>query len=231
MECLAMDCKKIRPFDLVFFSSPTLHGDLISLGELIGRGKYEWTHVGLVMTKRWMNDIENVEDEDELVIWESLMGDGLPDIESNRIIYGVQFRKLYDVLVECKIDRTRVAWAQLFNNPIDQKEGETKEEYTIRLEELKEKLTYLHHDHFHRMYDWNPIDLLAAPLPIFRPLRKIFGWSWAVFCSKFVAVIYEYLDILDKRIDPGNFTPQGLADYTFPDGSLRHLVSIPHYLN
>jgi hypothetical protein len=111
-----------------------------------------------------------------------------------------------------------------FEPMISNMEEKCKNLYLSEQETKKiiEKLKWLYEVYGHRIYNSSFLDLFSAMYPALRPLRslkyklirklsKIFKSKKmtenSLFCSQFVAIVYQTLGIIDPKINPQNFVP------------------------
>jgi len=225
--------KNIRPLDCIFFKGTSFYSkaiielDKITLGQSTTR---EWSHLGLVINKEMIPNL-NVKDND-LYIWESTLSststllspDIVLDVESNEGVFGVQIRKLKDVIDNNLKIGVGIGWGKLINNPCYKLPNENENNYKNRLSLLKIKLNILHTKNYHRPYQTNIFRLLGSIFTKCSCCRSscCFGKKM-VFCSQFVANVYESLGILPKKYNTRLIVPQDISN---PEKSSDHLPKI-----
>jgi hypothetical protein len=210
---------QISDLDLIFFRGYDLVSKTIMEAEKLWLGDGNWSHVGLVISKRSLSTLNSNDPIDTLYVWESTMSstdklitaDPTVDIESGKGVFGVQIRKLEDVIQNTLKEGAGVGWSKLVNNPLKQRTEESDDDYTVRKAHIYEKLNELHEKYYHKPY----------PLNVFRIARGLFtccicinpvGTRKAVFCSEFVAIVYEALGIISRRFTPGEVIPVELEN-------------------
>ena len=217
----------IKPLDAIFFKGTELVSKSIIKFQEIVLGKGEWSHVGLVINKSIMPSL-NVKD-DELYIWEStissdnslITNDPTLDAESQKPVFGVQIRKLSDVIANSNKNGVELGYAKLLDNPIDKKDTESEDEYKMRLYIIRNKLNALHKRYYHRTYEINICRLFAALLSCCFCCRSscCIGKRWK-FCSQFVAIVYQNLGLLSNKFDAAVIVPQDLATPAYSEENL-----------
>lgn len=237
---------QIRPLDLLFVRTSGIIGKTIRWGELAKFGDGNWTHVGVIVNKRVLPELQ-VEDADvdRLYLWECTISSNAwyatedmrePDIESGEHVWGVQIRDLETMIKLMNKDpSTRIAWAPLAKHPLDQRMQETDEQYEQRKKRIIKTITMIHTRYLNRHYQTNPFAMLAV---LFTPFRWIRDYMWGnpgmLFCSKFVTILFVALGMIDKNIDPDNISPTELANAAispeYKRGMLRQLVKTPIYI-
>ena len=98
-----------------------------------------FSHSGVVMSKQFVSfPNDNLVNNEDLLSWESTfsavdLNMGPQDLETKSWRFGVQMRKLEDVISNYITNSTtKVDWAKLNNNPIDLLANETPDQYKIR---------------------------------------------------------------------------------------------------
>lgn len=210
---------QIRPLDCIFFKGTDFFSRGIATAEEAIVGKGEWTHVGIVINKRFMPSL-HVADNNKLYLWESnissrnkfLNADPTLDAESKKPILGIQVRDLESVLKYSLTHGVKVGWGRLKNNPLVRRENEWEVRYKRRLNSIRKVLDKLHIENYHRPYSKNICRLFAALLPCCSGCRNegCLGEDWR-FCSQFVAIVYKSIGVLGKDVDPELVLPQDLA--------------------
>ena len=158
------------------------------------------THVGMAVTTKVLGiDLsdEGVSDE-EILIWESTFSDkNLPDIEDHQGIFGVQLRRLKDVVENYN---GGVIYRNLINEPTEKQLIKARE--VFRRERYKSYPVML-----------IPI-LLSAVFNIFIFLRKMLP-DFAkrnMFCSQLVAHTLKKTKILELKGNDRNYTPADIIN-------------------
>lgn len=226
---------KVAPLDLLVFKGSDLVSDTISGLEsyMIGTGAV--THVGVAMTRDLMPFVDDFDTSNndgsgdkELLIWESILSgplsDGVYNEENGKTTFGVQFRNLREV-VSANIDKSKtsdtVGVCKLKDNPTVRKSGESKHHYAARIGRLKRKLKRVYKRYNGTQFNFNFLDLLATVFPKLRPIRDIeektvgavLGTDKWLFCSEFATTLYQYIGVVDPKVNFRDATP---ADY-LPD--------------
>jgi len=216
--------EQIQDLDLIVFRGNAFTSRVITTMERWASGKGDWSHVGVVISKRLLPDLNTDDPPDSLYIWESTLSTQInnPEIqkpprsgvcvESNTAVFGVQIRRLDDVLRRCFLKNVKVGWCKLLVNPQMKRLDETDDMYTIRLHNMKIMLKNLHQEYYHRPYEKNLFRVFSSLSSSLNCCRSDCcpGGSW-VFCSQLVGIIYQQLGLIDKQIDPATITPQLLV--------------------
>jgi hypothetical protein len=177
----------------------------------------------------------NVSDpDDELYIWESTMSSDNSAIDATVAInvetglpfFGVQIRNLTSVIEGSLKNGIGVSWSKLLFNPLLQSTGESESEFKDRVRKVETQLNELHKEYYLRPY----------PLNIFRLMRGLCGClkcvkplddKGAVFCSQFVAIVYQTLGILDKGHVAGEVVPEDFANYRVSAEGMKQILHDP----
>lgn len=227
----------MNPLDLIFFKGDDIVGKFVSIGENIAVGNSEFTHVGIVVTRELLDMPELIPGVSYLLESTVSYDSSSVNILTGEVTYGVQIRKLTDVISSYrKCSGCRIAWARLMNNPFF-------EHRDIIIQNFKKVFDKYRNS----LYDFNVLDLIAAAIPCCRKRRDFFEkvivdgseifhnlgifqntHQW-VFCSELVAIIYKSLGIFDKGIDPRDVIPMDLLG--FDKDGLPRVVDTPVYLS
>lgn len=176
----------------------------------------EFTHVGIVINKYLMPSLrvddekkselylyestipnkqhEYMDDEKVTLIYNEIIDKYISinniepkDIEKDRHIWGVQIRKLKDVIKYNIMNNDEVYWCKLKNNPFND---------INNIIDIRKTMDKIHYKYYHTQYQTNPINLMASIyyncLP---PIKKFFCNNNKVFCSQFVGIIFNRLNI------------------------------------
>jgi hypothetical protein len=217
--------KTIKPFDLVLFRGGEFVSDVISTVQKMVFGNGDFTHVGVVITPE-IFEFPNCE-KGELYVWESTMsgklGDGVNSTETKTGVFGVQIRKLKDVVDAYDSDpATKIAVAHLNNNPFDQLESEDGKQYEERIIPLKKKISDFHTKRFGKGYDWIMSSLASAPFGCCVCINNCwdglmsclkcncaskFSSKDKYFCSELATEIYQVIGALPDDIIPNTMAP------------------------
>lgn len=229
---------KIKPLDCIFFKGTDVVSQTISSVEKIFLGSGDWTHIGLVVSKSLIPSL-NVKDN-EMYIWESTMStnnklileNNTLDAESNSGVFGVQVRKLKDVVSKDMKNGVTVGWGKLINNPIDKKENEKNDEYLERISSLRKSLNILHSKYYHKSYAKNIFRLAGALSKCLYPCRSkcCIGNDW-VFCSQFVSIVYKEIGVLGLDIDTETVLPQDIATPELSEEKFNPIIEKVKILN
>jgi hypothetical protein len=170
-----------------------------------------WSHCGFVITREFYNGKNMV--DGEYYVWEitctgRFAGDTTPDVLTNRCFFGVQIRKLTDVLKNYK---GHVSIVNLSQDITAKKISETDDEYQDRMEGLKEKMKTFNAQYQDSNYQLNIFRLLASAIPCMRPIRFFFPFSshW-IMCSQFVALMYKEIGVFPPELVAENTIPQDI---------------------
>jgi hypothetical protein len=216
--------KYVLPLDCIFFNTNSIYSSIIKKGQNIKiknrdiKNKNniikQFTHVGIVINKKIMTNLrvndndelylyestisnkqnENINKKDIIMIYNDIINKYIPinniepkDIEKNKCIWGVQIRKLKDVIKFNIINNDDVYWCKLKNNPYNNINSYFK---------INKIMNKIHYKFYHTKYQTNPINLMATVyyncLP---PIKKFFCNNNKVFCSQFVCIVYNKLNI------------------------------------
>jgi len=225
---------QIQDLDIIFFKGAELVSDAIAEAEKVTQGNGDWSHVGLVISKRNLPNIEVTDTgdtEDTKYVWESTMSstykiitkDSNVDVEGDKGVFGVQLRRLDDVVISELSLGSKVGWGKLIDNPLSRKE-ENLIDYINRIAQVRVTLCALHTNYFHRSYPlriWQMLKALFCCLPC-RPLNN----KGSVFCSQFVGIVYRRLGLIPKTIIDGEILPSDLA---YPELSRQHLPKLVQF--
>lgn len=203
----------IRPFDLIFFRGSDFVSGIIAKLQYLFQSVDTFTHVGIVIDSSILK-FDGME-PNTLYIWESTMsgflGDGANKVSGQT--FGVQVRKLADVIENYKNPRTKIAWAKMKENPLDKKETETELEYVNRLQTSLNNLQKFYDCHKNAGYDYNPLHLLSTLIPnITSHDTQLYKHNEKFFCSELCCAVYICVGVLDKSIDAEETNPMELFD-------------------
>lgn len=243
----------IQPFDCIAFSSATVMGDLVKLGEeylnLTKTGtpsKIFFTHVGLVVTAESLPGYNLL--PGRLYIFESTtsvtpLGKSVvpPDVLTKRGWTGVQLRDLEQVLISYTADRkSKVAWCKLKYNPWLQ---------LVHRDELIVHFKDFFREYHHRLYEYSVVTMLATVCPELRKPREIRHQviarmdmlrkklklpdlldpnQWQ-FCSELCARVYQLIGVLSADVVPENIVPEDF--FADNGGEVANLFADPVYLS
>lgn len=232
-----MSIEDIKPLDCIFFKGTEFVSHAIVELEKITLGVGEWSHVGLVVNREILPNLK-VEDDD-LYIWESTISSNCPlvtsdhtlDVESEEPVFGVQLRKLKDVVKNSINSSVKIGWGKLKHNPLYPFPYESEEVANKRIELIKTILDRVHRNNYHRPYQKNVCRLFAAVFTYFSCCRSscCFGDDW-MFCSQFVATVYESIGVISKYYDPELVLPQDLATPNYSGEQLPHILDRVVYI-
>lgn len=223
---------QLQPLDMIIFRGNGLISESILLGQTLGLGSAEWTHMGLVIT----TDILPIKNgvKGQLYIWESVisgpLGDGVNNIETDRARFGVQIRKLDDVIDKYDMSsESIIAWCQLLNNPLVKNPNDSDESYLQRRHSVINQLVEFQEERGQAVYEYNCFRCCLSVCDRSNKLiPSMIGRSDRLFCSALVVAIYQLLGLVNSEIDPTKIAPMELVDYTLPNTeSLSHLFKLP----
>jgi len=183
--------------------------------------------------------------------------DTVPDVPSGRGRFGVQIRDLQDLLPLYCAAGAQVAYCPLLSNPWLPQQGEYWEDLGRRRAQLVATMSRVYQQHGAKHYEANCLQMLAAAVACCRPLRDGFhlkermhdgistltNMSHAasgdatsqdgkdtcyVFCSEFVALVYQALGLLAPEFKAHEVLP---TDFFGRDADgIPRLVGDPVYL-
>lgn len=218
---------KIKPFDLIGFRGGDYVSRLIQELEEKELGMSEFSHVGVIVTSEILEKAGDVILEpDKLYVFEStysfeFQSDGVPDVASDKGMFGVQLRDFEEVTKKYfSTGREKIAWCKLIDNPFD---------LPANREHLKTIFTELYNRYHDTTYDISMIDLVSSLIAGARGLRdirdhvtdKIFdllSWTGLVnseslkpsewqFCSELVATVYQGIGVISEEINTKDVVP------------------------
>lgn len=216
----------INPGDLILFKGVDFVSKSICKIETFVNGNGDYSHVGVVVNKRFLPTIEELK-EDKLYILESTctiphITDGVPDVRTKRVRFGVQLRDLDLVVKMYEKNGGKVAWSKLKYNPF------------LYNKDIPKIMTKLINKIGYKKYDFFILDMFAAAFPKLRKARAKFeGFEYEgnlilstldiverstkedikykmLFCSELVCMVYQEIGLIDKKLDPMNVMP---SDY------------------
>lgn len=199
---------QMKSFDLILFRGTGAISNTLSKLQKLVIGEGEWSHVGIVITKDIL-DFENSE-PNKLYIWESTSLSKTVDVPTGKIDCGIQIRDLEQVIDEYDNDpKTKIAWCQLKDNPINKLDDETDEEFNIRIEKIKEVILEFYENHKDDIYDYNVCSLTKS---LYSWFPKWYHNKNMYFCSEMVMTIYQKIGKTSNDIDPESVAPVELVD-------------------
>lgn len=206
---------KMGDGDLITFRGNGIISDGVSWMENMMVGNGDWSHVGLVFSKRLLPQIKGIEEykDDELFLWDSGLSTNakkgltsVRNIETKKATLGVQIRPLRD-MIKYSEKGSEIGWARLIDRSlIDGKE---------RQYEVKRILQEIHKEFYGSMYQLNCCYLCGVFCPncccqCMKSCCNIRKKD--VFCSEFVSIIYQRLGILPKNFDTSEILPVDLYE-------------------
>lgn len=214
---------QVRPLDLLVFKGAEGVSNLISKAETVETGIGTVTHVEVAINKEWCEEIKI--NDDRLCSWGSTLSgklnDGTINAETGHSFFGVQVRDLRDLVHNyLKTPGADVGLCRLKSNPIEQRPDESDDEYTARISKLRANICSAYDKYNNCMYNINVFSLMGAMFPKLRGLRNAAldvideitpAHRW-LFCSEFVALLYEEIGVITDETD-------GVVDGKIPDAS------------
>lgn len=201
----------IVPLDLIAFQGGDFYSRLLTTLQEQHEGHGECSHVAVVINKELI-DLDFMEN-DKLYLFESTISTkyDVVDMEQNKGYIGVQIRPLKEVIDSYYTnEHCKVMWCKLIDNPYIKDPEKTKELFLQCYEKNKSKV-----------YEYNPLALLAVNYPFLRKIRdhiydglkyfpiKLPGnnkEAWK-FCSELVADVYKQVGVFPETIDSSNVSP------------------------
>jgi hypothetical protein len=216
--------KLIDPCDLVLFRGIDVISKLICKIEKLETNDGDYSHVGVIVTKELLPNIEELE-PDRLYVLESTVTihkftDGVPDVRTKKTREGVQIRDLELVVKMYTKNGGKVAWGKLIKNP-----------YLYNKNDTVKKITNLVNKYGYRSYDFSIFDELSAAFTFLRPIRlKFEGFEYegmkilstlkiterkdmedikerVIFCSDLVCLVYQHIGLIPKSTDSKDVMP------------------------
>jgi Orthopoxvirus protein of unknown function (DUF830). len=164
-----------------------------------------YSHVGIITRKDCVKFVfPNNDPNDTLYVWHSGFFSG-PDADTHHVEFGVQIQKLDDVIAMKYQSGHKMGWGQLKNNP-----------FLTNPEKIRTMLRKLYSDYFQTSFDSDPAELVSSCLPCMWKCSK----KESLFCSQFVATIYQHLGILSTKYSPSKILPM---DFIYPEGSMERI--------
>jgi len=246
-------CQRFNPGDLLLFRGGDWISKTIMKIETIENCSGQFSHVGVVVNSDMLPTIPQLKPGRWYVLESTCtvpyFTDGVPDVRTGMIRFGVQLRDLELVVRDYEGVRQKlsnggegrmVAWARLRNNPWC--DPGRKDWVVSKMTKLIDKVGF-------KPYEWRFINLIAAAFPRFRRGRLWFDELTSdcyhalstlgitndktakeveestIFCSQLVCMVYQALGRVDKKVDPSDIDPM---DYLVPrDPTFRRLVDDP----
>lgn len=220
------------PLSLVMFKGADLVSNTIRVLEGIHNGRNEYSHMGIVVTAECCPFLPSLR-HGHAYVWESTFshrilgfGDGVPDVTTGHTAFGVQIRDLCELVpAYTRVPGTAVAVANLLDNPWLAVPDETQEQLQTRRAHIVKTLERMFHKYCTKTYELNLLQLLAAVIPCLRPARDFMETTVIdginaltnldlvddttryVFCSEFVALLFQALDIIPPRFKAHEVLP------------------------
>jgi hypothetical protein len=241
---------KIRPFDLLVFKGSDGISNVIMMIQKFVTGVDGASHVEIAMSPRYCSKIKTPLSDDAMFSWTSTLSgslnDGVNNAETDFTFFGIQFRKLNELVFAYNDDPSaNIGVCRLINNPIEKREDETDKQYSARMDDLKATMDKMYKKYNGRGYNFSPIALLAAVFPFIRSLRRRVQRQSAaraqerhgLFCSEFIASLYIDLGIINDLTDgvadgevsivPGDVIPVDLINLDSINNEIRNPICEP----
>lgn len=238
--------EQIKPLDLLVFKGGDLTSHAIMEGEEYITGSSNTpSHVEIMITKEWCDRIKCHEEHpiyaDQPLSWGSTSLGKSISIETGGHVNGVQIRDLEYLMTKyLSKEGSNVGYCSLRNNPtVFYLDNEKWTDYAARSDKLKRDLCAAYDKYHGKEYNNNPLALIGVMFPQFRHLRNASQMSISsfekgnkLFCSEFVASLYEDIGIIDdmtdgvadgKMLDPRDVLP---VDFFGPDADNQFVNSI-----
>jgi hypothetical protein len=169
----------LRTFDLLLFSGEGIISSVIKTAT-----NSEWSHVAVVL---------NLEEFDQVLIYESTTLTNVPDLVTGRRVKGVQLVQLSSRLEDYKGDVV----IRFLHGERTRRQGELAAHF------MRE---------FHgRPYETNQLEMIRAALDTGMSQRNQPDAS-SVFCSEMVALLYRRIGVLGGNWPANEFVPGDFAD-------------------
>jgi hypothetical protein len=163
---------RIRPLDLVFFRGSDAFANLIGIFEDWILGDGDFTHVGIIVTRDILPQVEELVDG-EFYIWESTFPSlrdirrHILDVRGDRIRFGSQIRHLEDLIDSyTEGGKSKIAIGGLINNPWDD---------PARRVEIVEEMRVIYDEYGEKIYEFCCCNLMASIFPCCRTARSVFN--------------------------------------------------------
>lgn len=166
--------------------------------------KYDdWAHVAIVLKNDILPNIENK----IYMLHASSNGGGIEICDFEKYIY----------LENSKI--IKIGWCKLKNNPLHRDINDTDESYNKRIKKIKKKITEFTNQTKKSKFNYfMPYLVLPFLSGIFNKQQTHIKKSY--FCSNFITIIYQIIDVVEKSEDPHTFFPGTLIKYTKNDSPI-----------
>ncbi len=208
---------QVNPFDLIVVQGDGVSKLIMKLESHFNK-RSDISHVEIAISREYCTRCTADVPAKTMLSWGSTMSGRLNDqvnnIETNEARFGVQLRSLEDLAkVYYDNPNANIGVCKLLLNPVTQREGESDEDYQRRQRALKFAIDEAYKKYNGITYDANFVALLGSIIPALRPLRHVSeelleqftqANSW-LFCSEFVAIIYQAIGVIDDMTD-------GIAD-------------------
>jgi hypothetical protein len=190
---------RLQPLDAIFFQGTDFVSRLIRRTELFVDGNGYYSHVGVIVPRSALPGIIPKELGDWFT-WESILSgpltDGVYDVQTNKVFFGVQLRPLKEVL----LNQTSPVGIHHLKTPLTEAQLNS-------LPSLFEKYNY-------RPYDTNCINLGGQAIPMLRRLRRSLRPGAAkLVCSEFVAALYQDCGLINPQYLPEDVVPINLLGF------------------
>lgn len=217
-DAVAEFIAKVDTLDIMAFVGADFVSDTITDLEQWQTGNGEISHVGVAISNEWLPLIHTDAPPGTMFVWESTMSgrlnDGVNDAETGGSTFGLQFRRLDDVLRAYSTGKARVGVCKLTENPTHALPGEAPEDTEERHKKLCKALAKAYKKYHKRGYNYNALDLVSSLFPPLRPVRNVVDAAiervtnkHLLFCSEFAARLYRDLGILSKDVDTRDVVP------------------------
>jgi len=200
--------KQFHVGDLVFFGGGKNPFSKVITGieSCINGHKCIYSHVGIITRKDCVKFVfPNNDPSDTLYVWHCGFLSGI-DADTHQEEFGVQLQKLTDVIEEKYKSGHKMGWGILKNNP-----------FITHPEKTRIILRQLYSEYFHTSFDKDPAELVSSCIPC---MWKCSSQNHSLFCSEFVAIIYQKLGLLDKKYSPSKILPM---DFIYPESSMERI--------
>lgn len=212
-QAVAAWLAQVRPFDLIVVQGDGVSKLIMKLESHFNK-RNDVSHVEVAITKEYCSKCTADVPDHTMLSWGSTMSGKLNDkvnnIETGESRFGVQLRSLEDLAkVYYDNPEANIGVCRLINNPVICREDESLEDYHRRQRTIKFAISEAYDKYNGIKYDANFVALLGSIIPALRPLRHVSeelleqftqANSW-LFCSEFVALIYQAIGVIDDMTD------------------------------
>lgn len=190
----------MKSFDLVCVTKRTLFSMISCQVQKMNIKYNEYSHVGIIIKNDILEDIGN-----KIYMLHSSAHTGyieLCDLEKYIYSEGSEIIK--------------IGWCKLKDNPLYRKVNDTDESYSKRITSIKKKINNFYNNTKNASFNYFiPHLVLPSSINIFHKKQKTAKTAIkkSYFCSNYVTIIYQLIDVINKHENPDTFFPGTLIKY------------------